>query len=170
MPHVIETALIDPKYPEMCPYCGKRNVETFFSRKFSKAKWVVPVPTAVFAGYKDYKIEYPSCNRCARFIKYSLWLSYILLTLPWVLFFYLILTDGISNAALGDISLLVALSCSGIALSLLSYRFFKVLRFRVGYIGEKSILYYSRSKMFSEQFAQLNDSQSVFRVLAFKLK
>lgn len=170
MPHVIETAVKDPKYPPLCPYCGKRNAETFFRRKFSKAKWVAPLPSAVFAGYKDYKVEYPSCNRCANFIKYSKWISYLLILIPWSLFLYLILASGASNNNLGDISLILALCCSGIALLLLCYRFYKVLGFRVAYIGEDSILYYSRSKSFSDKFANLNDSKSVFRLIAFKFK
>ena len=170
LPHVVETIIKPPDYPAECPYCRKRNAETFFLRKFKRAKWMLPAPTAVFAGYKDYKVAYPSCNRCANFFKYSKWVSYILILIPWSFFFYLIMESSQTNTKPGDISLIIALCCSIFSLLLLCYRFYRVLGFRIGYIGEKSILYYSRSKSFSEKFAKLNDSESVFRIVAFKFK
>jgi len=162
LPYVIETSLKEPDYPSECLYCGERNADTRFLRKFRRAKWMIPAPTTVLVGYKDYNISYPSCSRCARFFKYSKWASYLLILVPWSFLFYLILGSRQAHPELGDTSLILALCCSVVALLLLCYRLYRILGFRIGYVGEKAILYYSRSKSFSEKFAELNDSNSVF--------
>ena len=170
MPHVVNISSKQPQFPDVCPFCDNRKADRYikFTHMQSPYRGLMFLP--FWLAYKFYKFQIPACESCKKFYIHSKLYCWLLVIIPWT-FYLLQMTQKLQiSLKLEEISLYIALFCSLLALLIYVYRIIFFRRFRIGYFDDNSTYYLSRSKGYSEKFAELNNTSSKHKFLFFRLK
>lgn len=170
MPHVVKIFSKQAEFPEICPFCNNRKADRHiqFTHMQSPYRGLVILP--LWLAYRFYKFGIPACEKCKKFYSHSKLYCWLLMIIPWT--FYLLQMTHTLNISLKieETSLLIAIFCSLSALLIYIYRIMFFRKFRIGYFDDNSTYYLSRSKEYSEKFAELNKTASKHKLLFFRLK
>ena len=165
MPHIIKISEEKIEFPEICPFCEKRKADSAIVGKYTQATGFLPLPVFTVFTWKERRTGFPACRGCVKLLTFLRIISAVLIIVPWIIYMsaYLLMWPA------EQLILHSAIWLSIIGTGALLYRQWRVLKFRVGYVGSEGTFFYSRSKEYAENFAEINGSESEYKLILLRL-
>jgi hypothetical protein len=166
MPYVIEVVNDREtlRMPSRCPYCLAPEAPDSIEVRHSKPLAVLPTPAfAAFVSLES-RFKFPACTACAERVR---WLGKIAPPLA-LIPLAAMLSALFLNWPHFNWFVYAAISAAALAGAMLCYRQWITFKFRVGYLGVDSALFYARYQEFAQEFAQLNHLPMRFRWIVLR--
>lgn len=164
MPYIVcINKKLETSFPEICPFCEKRKAKHSTGSSYGQVTSVVP---GVYIRWNDYEFKLPVCSLCLFILSLTMLLSIAVLVIPWLMVILIMQFD------LGSIDLPIKIAAysSVAAILVIIWRQFKKSKLRIGHVGADTVTYFFRSREYSLVFAELNKSESRFKLFHFATK